>query len=108
LQANTRYYWQVTFTSTKNTLINGPVWSISLLPEIFACCGGCLELVQLLIKAGADVNKFYTALITNDQNSVQNITSSEYALTLACENGHTDVVAVLIKAGAEADRATRS
>lgn len=74
-------------------------------PLMEAAQEGHLELVQLLIKAGADVNKFYTALITNGQNTNQNITSCESALSLACENGHTDVVASLIKAGAEPDRA---
>lgn len=73
-------------------------------PLMEAAQEGHLELVQLLIKAGADVNKFYTALITNGQNTSQNITSCESALSLACENGHTDVVAALIKAGAEPDR----
>ncbi|CAF0726075.1 unnamed protein product [Brachionus calyciflorus] len=73
-------------------------------PLMEAAQEGHLELVQLLIKAGANVNKFYTALITNGQNSNQNITSCESALSLACENGHTDVVAALIKAGAESDR----
>ncbi|RNA26208.1 ankyrin repeat domain-containing, partial [Brachionus plicatilis] len=74
-------------------------------PLMEAAQEGHLELVQLLIKAGADVNKFYTALITNGQNTTQNITSCESALSLACENGHTDVAAALIKAGAEADMA---
>jgi ankyrin repeat protein len=75
------------------------------IPLMEAAQEGHLELVQLLIKAGADVNKFYIALITNGQKSAQNISSSESSLTLACENGHMDVVAVLIKAGAEADQA---
>lgn len=76
-------------------------------PLMEASQEGHLELVQLLIKAGADVNRFSTALTNNTlqgQNGQQNVTSCESALTLACENGHTDVVDALIKAGADPDR----
>jgi ankyrin repeat domain-containing protein 17 len=76
-------------------------------PLMEAAQEGHLELVQLLLKANAQVNKFSNAITTNSNNN-QNInnnptTSCESALTLACENGHLDVVDALIKAGAEVD-----
>ena len=72
-------------------------------PLMEASQEGHLELVQLLLKAGADVNRFTTTTTTNANNN-NSTTSCESALSLACENGHTDVVDVLVKAGAEVDR----
>ena len=85
-------------------------------PLMEAAQEGHLELVQLLVKAGALVNKFTTTTTSIINNSSGNnpanntnsttLTSCESALTLSCENGHTDVVDFLIKSGgAEFDRA---
>lgn len=82
-------------------------------PLMEAAQEGHLELVQLLIKAGAEVNKFTTTIVNNNNNNSSSsssanqasTTSCESALSLACENGHTNVVDCLIKAGAELDRA---
>jgi len=113
------------------------------------CCGGCYEVatflleagaganlesastplmkaaqeghLELLLKAGAQVNKF-TTVTTSRMNSgvnsvhqqggkmagggcgANNSMTCESALSLSCENGHTDVVDALIKASAEIDR----
>jgi len=93
-------------------------------PLMEASQEGHLELVQLLIKAGAQVNKF-TTVSTNGINGCSGVGNSnnpvihqaskmgsvnnnsmtcESALSLSCENGHTDVVDALIKASAELDK----
>ncbi len=90
-------------------------------PLMEAAQEGHLELVQLLLKAGAQVNKFTTVTtsgMNGGGNSVHqqggkmagggcganNSMTCESALSLSCENGHTDVVDALIKASAEIDR----
>jgi ankyrin repeat domain-containing protein 17 len=92
-------------------------------PLMEAAQEGHLELVQLLIRSGAEINKFTSTVTSSNNNNSNNnnnqnnssttntaaatptITSCESALTLAAENGHTDVVDVLIKSGAEVDQA---
>lgn len=83
-------------------------------PLMEAAQEGHLELVQLLLKAGAHVSKFTTASAASSIGNGNgghhggkmsgNVTTCESALSLSCENGHTDVVDTLIKAGAEIDR----
>ncbi len=84
-------------------------------PLMEAAQEGHLELVRLLVSAGADLNKF-TTTYSNNNTSVHapgvhasqatNTTAScESALTLACENGHTAVAEELVRAGAHVDAA---
>ena len=100
-------------------------------PLMEAAQEGHLELVQLLVHAGADCNKFTTTTTnapappsplslptttTTTTNTLSNSaaaashnqqqrTSCESALTLACENGHTAVAEELVRAGAVVDAA---
>lgn len=85
-----------------------------------ACCGGFLEVVDFLIKAGADISAgANTPLMEASQEGhlelvkylivagadVNAATSSgDTALIYACDNGHTEVAEVLISAGANIEQ----
>lgn len=86
-----------------------------------ACCGGFTEVVDFLIKAGADISagantplmeaaqeghlELVKYLISNAGAEINTATSSgDTALTYACDNGHTDVAEVLVSAGANIEQ----
>lgn len=85
-----------------------------------ACCGGFLEVVDFLVKAGADISAgANTPLMEASQEGhielvryliatgadVNSATSSgDTALMYACDNGHTDVAEVLVSAGANIEQ----
>ena len=60
----------------------------------YACQGGRVQCVRLLIKAGASVN-----MVNNTYGST--------CLIVAAENGHTDIVQLLIDSGAELEIADK-
>lgn len=82
-----------------------------------ACCGGFLEVADLLIKAGADIEmgastplmeaaqEGHRALVRYLLDAGTNVhahtQTADTALTYACENGHTDVADLLLQAGAD-------
>src|SRR5699024_2271659 len=86
---------------------------------LMACAAGSLEVVNLLIKAGADIELgANTPLIEAAQeghypiverllqaDAIINATNSsgDTALALAAENGHIDIVRLLIACGADVD-----
>ena len=85
-----------------------------------ACCGGFLEVVDFLIKAGADISAGantplmeaaqeghlelvkYLIVAGADVNAATS--SGDTALMYACDNGHTDVAEVTITAGANIEQ----
>lgn len=85
-----------------------------------ACCGGFLEVVDFLIKAGAEISAgANTPLMEASQEGhldlvkylivagadVNAATSSDdTALMYACDNGHTEVAEVLINSGANIEQ----
>lgn len=83
-----------------------------------ACCGGFLEVADVLLKAGADLEAgASTPLMEASQEGHLDLVrylleyhhanvnaqtqSGDTALTYACENGHTDVASLLLLYGAD-------
>lgn len=82
-----------------------------------ACCGGFTEVVEFLIKQGADLElgastplmeaaqeghtDLVRFLLENNANVHAVTQTGDTALTHACENGHTDAAEVLLYYGAE-------
>ncbi|XP_070582828.1 ankyrin repeat domain-containing protein 17 isoform X6 [Erythrolamprus reginae] len=82
-----------------------------------ACCGGFLEVTDILIKAGADIElgcstplmeaaqeghlELVKYLLAAAANVLAATATGDTALTYACENGHTDVADVLLQADAD-------
>lgn len=82
-----------------------------------ACCGGFLEVVDLLVKTLANVElgcskplmeasqeghiEVVKYLIRAGASVNAQTQTGDTALTYACENGHTDVASLLLEAGAE-------
>lgn len=85
-----------------------------------ACCGGFLEVVDFLLKAGADITagantplmeasqeghlKLVEYLIVAGADVNATTRDGDTALSYACDNGHTEVAEVLISAGANIEQ----
>ncbi|KAG8232600.1 hypothetical protein J437_LFUL010721, partial [Ladona fulva] len=82
-----------------------------------ACCGGFLEVADILIKAGADIElgastplmeaaqeghlDLVRYLLQSNSNVRAQTQTGDTALTYACENGHTDVADLLLTYNAD-------
>ncbi|XP_050507031.1 ankyrin repeat domain-containing protein 17-like isoform X3 [Diabrotica virgifera virgifera] len=82
-----------------------------------ACCGGFMEVADILLKGGADIElgastplmeaaqeghlDLVRFLLENAANFHAQTQTGDTALTYACENGHTDVADLLLQYGAD-------
>lgn len=71
-------------------------------PLMTACENGYLEIAELLLKHGADVNRQYEKETESDETDT---TYQElgYPLTLAVENGHAEIVRLLLEYDADTE-----
>lgn len=102
---------------TKGANINAATEETQETALTLACCGGFTEVVEFLIKQGADLElgastplmeaaqeghtDLVRFLLENGANVHAVTQTGDTALTHACENGHTDAAEVLLYYGAE-------
>ena len=72
-----------------------------------ACCRRHIEIAELLINAGADVNKKRKVLLSLQFSlslSKENLSDGKVLLWVVCFNGHVKMTKLLINAGADVNQ----